>query len=98
LSFANEAKTVVNAIRAFTYEPGAWCTWKNEPFKVTSAVLVQDKKVQPAEIAFDGQSVIVGCAMGSCIELLTVVPAGKKEMSAADWARGARLQGGESFD
>jgi methionyl-tRNA formyltransferase len=97
LSFANEAKTVINAIRAFTYEPGAWCTWKNEPFKVTSAVLVQDKKVQPAEIAFDGQRVIVGCSMGSCIELLTVVPAGKKEMSAADWARGARLQGGESF-
>jgi hypothetical protein len=29
--------------------------------------------------------------------LLTVVPAGKKEMSAIEWARGARLQGGEHF-
>jgi hypothetical protein len=25
------------------------------------------------------------------------VPAGKKEMSASEWARGARLQGGEHF-
>ena len=49
------------------------------------------------EIFLDGQRVIVGCADKSSVELLTVVPAGKKEMSAADWARGARLKGGESF-
>jgi methionyl-tRNA formyltransferase len=97
LSFSNEAKTLVNSIRAFTYEPGAWCTWKNESFKITSAIVVEDKQIPPAEIVFDGQKVFVGCSMGSCIELLTVVPAGKKEMSAADWARGARLQGGENF-
>jgi methionyl-tRNA formyltransferase len=31
------------------------------------------------------------------IELLRVIPAGKKEMDAIDWARGARLTGGELF-
>ena len=97
LKFSDDAKTLVNSIRAFTYEPGAWCNWKNESFKITSAIIVEDKQIPPAEIVFDGQKVFVGCAMGSCIELLTVVPAGKKEMSAADWARGARLQGGETF-
>jgi methionyl-tRNA formyltransferase len=98
LSFSNDAKTLVNAIRAYTYEPGAWCTWKNEPFKITSAIVVEDYTVAPAEIVMDGQRLIVGCGMKSSIELLTVVPSGKKEMSAADWARGARLMGGESFD
>jgi methionyl-tRNA formyltransferase len=98
LDFSSEAKTLVNAIRAFTYEPGAWCTWKEESFKITSAVVVDDESVQPAEIVFDGQKVIVGCGNKGTIQLLTVVPAGKKEMSAADWARGARLQGGDSFD
>jgi methionyl-tRNA formyltransferase len=98
LSFSNEAKTIVDAIRAFTYEPGAWCNWKNESFKITSAVVVENAEIPPAEIVFDGQKVFVGCAMSSCIELLMVVPAGKKEMGAADWARGARLQGGDSFD
>ena len=97
LTFSTEAKSLVNAIRAFTYEPGAWCSWKNEPFKITSAAIAMDKQVPPAEIVFDGEKVFVGCAKSSCIELLTVVPAGKKEMSAADWARGARLQGGEKF-
>jgi len=97
LSFSNEAKTIVDAIRAFTYEPGAWCNWKNESFKITSAVVVENAEIPPAEIVFDGQKVFVGCAMSSCIELLMVVPAGKKEMGAADWARGARLQGGENF-
>jgi len=98
LSFSNDAKTLVNAIRAFTYEPGAWCTWRNEPFKITSAIAVEDYTVAPAEIVMDGQRIIVGCGMKSSIELLTVVPSGKKEMSAADWARGGRLMGGESFD
>lgn len=98
LNFSNDSETLVNAIRAFTYEPGAWCTWRNEPFKITSAVIVEDYPLPPAEIVVDGQRVIVGCGIKSSIELLTVVPAGKKEMSAADWARGARLQGGESFD
>jgi methionyl-tRNA formyltransferase len=97
LNFSNEAKTIVDAIRAFTYEPGAWCNWKNESFKITSAFVVGDKDIPPAEIVFDGQRVFVGCAMSSCLELLTVVPAGKKEMNAADWARGARLQGGDNF-
>ena len=97
LTFSTDAKSLVNAIRAFTYEPGAWCSWKDEPFKITSAVVVENKEIPPAEIVFDGQKVFVGCAMSSCIELLMVVPAGKKEMSAADWARGARLQGGENF-
>jgi methionyl-tRNA formyltransferase len=97
LRFSRQAKTIVNSIRAFTYEPGAWCNWKNESFKITSAIVVENKQIPPAEIVFDGQKVFVGCATGSCIELLMVVPAGKKEMSAADWARGARLQGGESF-
>jgi methionyl-tRNA formyltransferase len=98
LNFFSDSKILVNAIRAFTYEPGAWCMWKNESFKITSAVVVADKPVSPAEIIFDDQRVIVGCGNNSSIELLTVVPAGKKEMSAADWARGARLKSGESFD
>lgn len=98
LNFSDDAKTLVNAIRAFTYEPGAWCTWNNEPFKITSATIVQGFPLKQGEIFVDGQRVIVGCAANSSIELVTVVPAGKKEMSAADWARGARLKGGESFD
>ena len=97
LNFLHDASTLVNAIRAFTYEPGAWCNWKEESFKITAAFALDDRQLMPGVIAVDGQKVIVGCANNSAIEILTVIPAGKKEMTAADWARGARLNGGESF-
>jgi methionyl-tRNA formyltransferase len=97
LNFNQSAQALVNAIRAFTFEPGAWCNWKNEPFKITKARSVEYQALKPGYIAVDGQKVIVGCANNSAIELISVVPAGKKEMPAADWARGARLQGGENF-
>jgi len=42
------------------------------------------------------KSVFVGTGLG-VLELLRVTPAGKKEMDAIDWARGARLTGGEIF-
>jgi hypothetical protein len=85
------------AVRAFTYEPGAWCNWKNEPFKVTSATALDVHELMPGVIAIEGQRVIVGCGNNTSVEFLTVIPAGKKEMNAADWARGARLSGGENF-
>ena len=97
LNFSHDASTLVNAIRAFTYEPGAWCNWKEESFKITAAFALDDRRLIPGVIALDGQKVIVGCANNSAIEILTVIPAGKKEMTAAEWARGARLNGGESF-
>ena len=97
LDFSKDSKNLINSIRAFTYEPGAWCMWKGEPFKITSAVSTQTYELAPGEISVNENRVLVGCAKNTTIEMLTVVPAGKKEMNAADWARGARLQGGECF-
>jgi hypothetical protein len=39
----------------------------------------------------------VGVALNGVIELESVIPAGKSEMPATDWARGAHLLGGENF-
>ena len=96
IDFNQNAFSIVNAIRAFTYEPGAWSIWKGEPFKVTAAKASSVEKCNPAEIRILDNLVLVGTG-DTCIELLTVIPAGKKEMSAIDWARGARLNGGEFF-
>jgi len=98
LNFSQDAQILTNLIRAFTYEPGAWCNWKGEPFKITAGAVAQFQVARPAEIKVVGPKVFVGSGNNTSIELLTVIPAGKKEMSAADWARGARLNGGESFD
>lgn len=96
IDFGLDAKRLSNAIRAFTYEPGAWTMWKGEPFKVC-AVNISDEVVGgPGEVFVRDKSVYV--STGSvALELLRVIPAGKKEMDAIDWARGAHLTGGEVF-
>ena len=97
IDFRKDSTTIVNHIRAFTYEPGAWCLWKGEPFKITNAISAKDVNLSEGAISVDAKKVLVGCGENSAVELLTVIPAGKKEMSAIEWARGARLTGGEYF-
>ena len=96
IDFTQDADHISNAIRAFTYEPGAWTVWKDEPFKICATVFSDVKNGTPGEIFVFEKSVFV--ATGSqALEILRVIPAGKKEMDAIDWARGARLNGGEIF-
>lgn len=97
LDFSKSAESIVNAVRAFTYEPGAWCLWKNESFKITSASVANHQGLAIGQVVVSEKRVFVGCGSASATELLNVVPAGKKEMPAIDWARGARLLGGETF-
>lgn len=96
IDFTQDADHISNAIRAFTYEPGAWTVWKDEPFKICATAFSDVKNATPGEIFVIEKSVFV--ATGSqALEILRVIPAGKKEMDAIDWARGARLNGGEFF-
>jgi len=96
IDFTQDADHISNAIRAFTYEPGAWTIWKDEPFKICATAFSDVKNATPGEIFVIEKSVFV--ATGSqALEILRVIPAGKKEMDAIDWARGARLNGGEIF-
>lgn len=96
IDFSKSPEQVVNLIRAFTYEPGAWTLWKGDPFKITSARFSDHGFDKPGQI-FPTKDKLFVSVNGGAIEVLTVIPAGKKEMSAMEWARGARLIGGEIF-
>ncbi len=97
IDFAESAERIVNHIRAFTYEPGAWTLWNGDSFKITSAIVKEEQKLTIGEILVLDSCVYVGCGNDTVIELLSVVPSGKREMPAVDWARGARLLGGEKL-
>lgn len=96
IDFAKNALLITHEIRAFTYEPGAWTLWKGEPFKICSSRIVEGVEGIPGKVSVIDKSVFVSTGSGA-LELLRVIPAGKKEMDAIDWARGARLTGGEIF-
>jgi methionyl-tRNA formyltransferase len=97
IDFRLSAAVVVQKIKAFTYEPGAWTTFNKEPFKIFRAVVSKDLSEEPGYIFLDHDKVLVSCGSGSCIEIMEVKPAGKREMSAIEWSRGARLTEGVCF-
>lgn len=84
-------------IRACTPAPGAWTTYGGERFKLGPVVPAPDAdQLPPGELRVTKSSVHVGTRT-SPVELGLVRPNGRKEMPAADWARGARVESGATF-
>ena len=88
--------TLSRKIRAFYPAPCAWSTWEENSFKITRAH-AGTADLSVGEIAVIDGDVVVGCGEGTALTLESVVPAGKKEMAAIEWARGARLMQGAHF-
>jgi methionyl-tRNA formyltransferase len=77
-----------NLIRGVTPEPGAFTTLDDARLKVLDAAITRDApSLAPGHFALEGRRVLVGTATAP-LELLTVQPAGKRPMAAADWWRG----------
>ncbi|MCV7226892.1 methionyl-tRNA formyltransferase [Mycolicibacterium komossense] len=87
------AHTVERRIRAVTPNPGAWTMIGELRVKVGPVTLAPDAETLSAgEIRIERNRVLVGTASHP-VQLGTIQPPGKKPMEAADWARGARLDG-----
>lgn len=85
-------------IRACTPAPGAWTTLPDgtrlglAPLAAISvSPEVGEYVLSPGQIQVERDRVVVGTG-STPIALGQVVPAGKRAMAAADWARGARLE------
>jgi len=89
------ALRVDRLVRACTPEPGAWTTHGGERLKLGPVRLLPDVSgLAPGEVAADRSGVRVGTG-SHAVALDEVQPAGKRRMSAVEWARGARLATGE---
>jgi methionyl-tRNA formyltransferase len=92
LDFTRTAGELANAVRAFTPAPGAWTTHRGRRLKITGARPAQDGGgLAPGRLAVGpGGRLLVGAADGA-LELVEVRPEGRRAMSGAEFARGARL-------
>ena len=98
VNFNLPASQVTNAIRAFYPAPGAWSVFRGDKMKFSRVNTAHiELELIPGQIHFDGKRVFIGCGDKSAIEVSEIVPAGKSEMIASDWARGARLAPGEKI-
>ena len=84
-------------IRSVTPEPGAWTTFRGERLGLGPVRTgVEGPALEPGQLHVEKRRVLVGTACGP-VELGTVQPVGKRPMPAPDWARGARIEPGESL-
>jgi methionyl-tRNA formyltransferase len=90
------AVLIDHQVRACTPAPGAWTTLDGERFKV-GPVTVTDQHLEPGVLEVGRTQVLVGTGT-QAVRLGDVQAFGKKQMPAADWARGVRLETGVTFD
>ncbi|RZU11555.1 methionyl-tRNA formyltransferase [Streptomyces sp. BK239] len=95
VDWAAPALRVDRVVRGCTPAPGAWTTFRGERLKLIQVRPVPGRDdIAPGALAVGKNSVHVGTG-SHAVELLWVQAQGKKPMSAADWARGARITEGE---
>lgn len=95
--WGDPAFAVDRRIRACTPAPGAWTTLRGDRLKLGPVRPVANATaLEPGELLVERSQVLAGTATTPVI-LGEVRAAGKKPMSAGDWARGLRIQPGEAF-
>ncbi len=97
IDWDDPALAVDRRVRACTPGPGAWTTYDGERIKigpVRMCEIATDRvPLAPGVIEVTKSALYVGTATVP-VQLGEVRPFGKKQMPAADWARGVRLESG----
>ena len=80
-------------VRACTPAPGAWTTYEGGRLKIGPVRPEPERRLPPGVLEVAKDAVYVGTGTHA-VRLGDVKPFGKRQMAAADWARGARLLSG----
>ncbi len=94
VDFARTATETKDQIRAVSPEPGAWTLLPDgSVMKLAGATVVEPVGITglPGTVSSTGKQVLVACGEGQ-VAIREVAPAGKRQMAATDWYRGARLK------
>jgi len=98
VAWTEPAVGVDRRIRACTPGPGAWTTVNGERVKLGRVEIAADgPDLPPGGIRVGKNEVLVGTGTAP-VRLTEVKAFGKKQMRAADWARGVRLAEGARFE
>ena len=92
------AEFINRKVAAFYPNPLAFTTCRGEIIKITESRMcvdfASDISLLPGEWIVEKESVLMGTG-STPLEIIQLVPQGKSEMKATDWARGARIASGE---
>ena len=93
VAWTDPALAIDRRVRACTPAPGAWTLFRGDRLKLGPVTIAADVSLPPGQVQVT-DSVLVGTATDA-VRLGDVQPQGKKAMSAADWARGSRIDAEE---
>lgn len=92
-------ETVLRQDRALSDNPGIWSMFDGERISLhgLKEVLIANDLKSPGDIQLVSDQLLVRTS-DSVVEITEVTPSGKKRMTGADFARGARLDSGSKFE
>ena len=94
IGFAVPAFAVDRHVRSVTPDPGAWVVFRGERLGLGPVQPTGPGDLAPGELRVGKRDVLAGTATAA-VRLGEVHPPGRRPMSAADWARGSRIEPGE---
>jgi methionyl-tRNA formyltransferase len=93
IDWSHPAAAIDRQVRACDPAPGAWSTYEGERIKIGPVTATDRDALPPGVLEVTKNAVLVGTGT-TPVKLGEVKAFGKKQMSAADWARGVRLASG----
>jgi len=96
IDWTRSAQEIYYRMRGFAPWPGAYTEFRGQSCHVWGKPVSKEKAGgAPGTLVASGAGLRVICGQGSVLELTSVKLEGRKQVSAAEFARGARLQGNE---
>ena len=98
IDWTRPATEIYNRMRGFAPWPGAYTEFRGQTCQLRGKPVCDEKAEVTAGTILAGRGTVrVVCGGGSLLELSHVKLEGRKEVTAAEFANGARLQAGERF-
>ncbi len=113
IKWENSTEKIINKIRAFSSNPGAYCFWRGLRIKILEAAAIEAaalklfltelnklKNKENGLILKAGKDsdILVKCNGNELLRVKTLQLQGKKAMSAVDFVNGYRLKPGDKFE
>jgi methionyl-tRNA formyltransferase len=96
IDWARSAQEIHNRMRGFAPWPGAYTDFRGQICHLWGKPASKEKEQgAPGTLLATSEGLRVVCGQGSVLELTSVKLEGRRQVSAVEFARGARLQAGE---
>jgi methionyl-tRNA formyltransferase len=97
VNWRQNGEQINNLIRALNPKPGAYCLWRGKRLKLWRGEIVSGGEGIPGQLVEISRGGPIVATCRDRLRLVQLQPEGRKAISGDEFARGYRLEAGESF-